>query len=127
MKCHEVEALLHCPDSPNGDKENCLLRTLQGSQSLATAHTHFLWYMLLLPSAGGVRVKLRGHASKTLVALGRYLARISHHQEGEGGEGIVLKAHLQQALQIFHINLAQEASTSCLTVLMHSTGHAAMQ
>ena len=44
--------------------------------------------------------RLRGRASKAMVGLGRHLSR--------GGKAVMDSAQLLQALQTFHISIAQE-------------------
>ena len=51
-----------------------------------------------------MRSRLRGRASKTLIGLGRHLAKMA-----DGG-GEVGKTALQQALRTFHISLTHEVS-----------------
>ena len=55
-----------------------------------------------------LRSRLRGRASKALVGLGRHLSR--------GGKAVIDSAQLLQALQTFHISIAQEVHSEEATV-----------
>ena len=65
-------------------------------------------FPLFPPSSGMLRSRLRGHASKALVGLGRHLSR--------GGKAVIDSAQLLQALQTFHISIAQEVHSEEATV-----------
>lgn len=60
--------------------------------------------------------RLRGRASKALVGLGRHLSR--------GGKDVMDSGQLLQALQTFHISIAQEVPMcSEVTVVWYDPGY----
>lgn len=80
MECRKIEAYLEQALSSSHERENSLRKTLQG----------------MLCS------RLQGRASRSLVCLGRQLARDSEDS------GLVSRTQLRQALREYHISLTQE-------------------
>ena len=64
-----------------------------------------------------IRSHLRGRASKVLVGLGRHLS--------QGGKAVMDSGQLLQALQTFHISIAQEVPMCSdeVTVVWYDLGY----
>ena len=103
MECRSIDAYLNQPLSPSEEKENNLLKTLQGSHISGDVLLLIVFPPFPLSSVM-LRSRLRGRASKALVGVGRYLS--------QGGTAVIESVQLLQALQTFHISIAQEVHTS---------------
>lgn len=105
MECRSIDVYLAAPLSSSEEKENSLLKTLQG---LWVCFSCYYGFTIAPPTPGMVCSRLKGRAPKVLVGLGRHLRMGAK-------DGNISKLLLEQAMRAFHISLTVEVSADQAT------------